>query len=226
MSCDFAHFDGSYVLGSLSPTDRQEFEQHLDDCAGCAQSVRELAGLPGLLARVHPDVLDLPSDPVPETLLPGLVREVRRTHRRRTRVAAGLAAAVVVTIAAGTAAVVNDEEGPASPPSASASAGVSMTPVQQSQVTARVALETVPWGTRLTMTCSYAGRDEYATPAPTGYAMFVHTRDGDTEQVATWKPLPGRTMTLAAATAAQRKDITSVEVRTTEGTTVLTSAGI
>ena len=49
MSCEFAHFGGPYVLGSLSPADRSAFERHLAGCAECAQSVSEFAGLPGLL---------------------------------------------------------------------------------------------------------------------------------------------------------------------------------
>jgi len=42
--------DASYVLGILSPAERQTFEQHLADCAACQASVARLAGLPGLLA--------------------------------------------------------------------------------------------------------------------------------------------------------------------------------
>ena len=35
--------------------------------------------------------------------------------------------------------------------------------------------------------------------------MIVHTRDGASEQVATWRALPGRTMRLTAATASGRR---------------------
>ena len=45
------------------------------------------------------------------------------------------------------------------------------------------------------------------------------------EQVGTWRSLEGRTMRLTAATAAPRKDIAAVEVRTTAGRTVLESSG-
>ena len=57
MTCQFAHLDGAYVLGSLAPAERLEFEAHLPGCAECSRGVRELAGLPGLLAQV--DVADL-----------------------------------------------------------------------------------------------------------------------------------------------------------------------
>ena len=70
MSCELADRDGAYVLGSLSPTERKEFEQHLAGCKECARNVRQLAGLPGLLARVDRAVLE---DPV-----------VRRGRRARS----------------------------------------------------------------------------------------------------------------------------------------------
>lgn len=51
----FAHSDGAYVLGALSPVERQHFEQHMTRCKRCRGAVSELAGLPGLLARAdHP----------------------------------------------------------------------------------------------------------------------------------------------------------------------------
>ena len=34
MSCEFAHLDAVYVLGSLSAAERAEYERHLPGCAG------------------------------------------------------------------------------------------------------------------------------------------------------------------------------------------------
>ena len=51
MSCEFAHDDGAYVLGALSPAERLAFERHLA-AAPSAPARSELAGLPGLLGRV------------------------------------------------------------------------------------------------------------------------------------------------------------------------------
>ena len=103
-TCGHDHEDGAYVLGALSPEDRVAFERHLPSCPECAQSVRELAGLPGLLARVPVEILDpdkLPM-PVPDTLLPALVRRVRRSQRRRTWITGGLvAAAAAIAIGGG-----------------------------------------------------------------------------------------------------------------------------
>lgn len=233
MSCEFAHHDGSYVLGALAPAERHEFEKHLTGCDDCARSVRELAGLPGLLAKVDPEVLGSPpaGEPVPDTLLPALVNEVRRARRRRTLVTVGVAAAAAVAVAFGSLAVTGaPERGPSASPASSAtptvSAGRPMASVGPPGIRGNLVLTSVAWGTRLELVCSYAlHTDEYETRGqtrgPASYALLVHTRDGRVEQVATWRSLPGRTMRLAAATSARREDITSVEVRTAQGRPVL-----
>jgi hypothetical protein len=55
--------------------------------------------------------------------------------------------------------------------------------------------------------------------------LVVHTRDGGTEQVGTWKGLPGKTMHLTGATALTADQIQSVEVRTETGQPVLELTG-
>jgi hypothetical protein len=193
--------------------------------------VRELAGLPGLLARVDADVLESPAAdvPVPAGVLPALLRDVRTERRRRTWLTAGAAAAaaVVVATATFTLASLNDSgDAPAAAPSATSSStptGRPMAPVGDVKgVRATLDLAPVAWGTKLDLVCSYLG-ETYT--APEAYSLVVHTRDGRTEQVATWKSLPGKTMRLAAATATSRSDITSVEMRTSNGDPVLELTG-
>ena len=43
----FAEWDSAYVLGALSPSDRREFEEHLEICDLCARAVAELSPCPG-----------------------------------------------------------------------------------------------------------------------------------------------------------------------------------
>ena len=244
MTCTYATWDGSYVLGALSPTDREHYERHLAGCPACAEAVRDLAGLPGLLSRVDEHVVAAPPETAPDTLLPRLVREVRRERRRRARVVTGLAAAAVGVVVAGatTIGVLTGSDAPdATPPDAAPSASPSaassssatpgsdaqaMAPVGGAPVEGWLTLETVPWGTRITLLCTYAPTPGgYGGGQPVGYALVVRTRDGAEREVATWNAVPGRAMQLAAATAAGRADIASVEVRTGDGRPVLRLSG-
>lgn len=224
--CELAHDDAAYVVGSLPPAERLAFERHLATCPECDAAVRQLAGLPGLLGRLTlDDVESAPApEPVPATLLPRLVEEVRRVQRRR-RWAVGLAAAAAVAVIATlsmTVVEVTSEDEP--PPTAAAR---TMTPVDQDRVDASVALTSVAWGTRLDLTCSYdqpSGGYRPDAPLPT-YTLVVRTQDGAVEQVATWKALPGRTMHLTGATALDTDQIVSVEVRAADGRPVLELIG-
>jgi hypothetical protein len=236
MSCELADRDGAYVLGSLSPAERKEFEQHLAGCKECARNVRELAGLPGLLARVDRAVLEDPDvvEPVPDTLLPALVRDVRRAGRRRTLVTAGLAAAAAVVVVGVPLAVSGALEGdhtpsaaPSGPVAAASPVAQRMVPVGDVPVRASLAFASVTWGTRLDLTCTYAPSEEHYHHLPhrVTYALVVRTRDGRTEQVGTWRSLEGRTMRLTAGTSSRRNQIASVQVRTAEGRPVLELTG-
>lgn len=216
-ACELAHLDGAYVLGALAPDERLAFERHLPGCPACSAAVRDLAGLPGLLAQVPADHVESPPepDPVPATLLPGLVTEVRRRQRVR-RWAAGLAAAAaVVVIGVGTAVVLTggDDAEPAPP----AAASQQMVPIDQDVVAASVALTEVAWGTKVDLTCSYVEPDSPYGEEPPTYVLVVRTADGEAEQVATWKGLPGKDMQLSGSTALTTDQIVAVEVRDTEG---------
>ena len=223
MSCELAHLDAAYVLGALTPEERLEFERHLPGCPSCTRAVGQLAGLPGLLAQVSPEVFEHEPEPVPETLLPALVREVRRAqHRRRWTV--GLAAAVaVLAVGVGTAAVVSvaGDDTPSQQVQPTISAPREMTQVGQTSVLGQLSLTSVGWGTRLDLTCSYDVPAGYHDETPHSYALVVKTRDGGSEQVGTWKGLPGKTMHLTGATALTADQIRSVEVLTETGRPVL-----
>ena len=230
MTCPFAHDDAAYVLGSLSPGERLDFERHLAGCAECARSVRALAGMPGLLDRVDAAVLEHPrSDPpLPATLLPALTREVGRARRRRTIAIAGLAAAVAAVAALSVPVVaswMDDDSSRSAGPSTPSSSDVetrSMAPLGDVPIQATVSLEEVMWGTRLTLTCTYEPHSaEYDLPDEVDYLLFVRSRDGHTEQVGSWRSVGGTTMQVPAATSVVRAQIASVEVRTADGRVVL-----
>jgi hypothetical protein len=227
MSCEFAHWDGVYVLGSLAASERAAYERHLSGCAECSRAVRELAGLPGLMARVPLEALEPRGErePVPETLLPAVVSEVRRSQRRRrsamAAVVAAAAAIVVVGVTGVVVATLDDDEGP---PSTQPAPSVSTAPAEQMDslgtgwVTGWISLTEQAWGTRIDLTCTYrgAGYDGWAT-----YAMIVRTTDGSVEQVGTWRAEPGREVHVTLATSALPEEIESVLVRTAQGASVM-----
>ena len=228
MSCDFAHDDAAYVLGALSPAERLEFERHLETCDACTRSVRSLAGMPGLLARIDASVLENPPDdpPLPSTLLPALNRAVEDRRRRRTAVFAGLAAAAAVAaLAVPVVLTRGDDAPPVSGPGTSSSTVVetrAMKPVGEVPIQATLGLEAVTWGTRMLITCTY-DREwvDVELPGEVDYLLFVTTEDGRTEQVGSWRSVDGTTMEVPAATSVGRDDIADVEVRTTDGRVVL-----
>lgn len=230
MSCEFARYDGAYVLGALSQTERSEYQSHLRGCPECTRAVQELAGLPGLLARVSADELGSAAvdELVPDTLLPALVRQARSTQRRRLWMTAGTAAAGAVIVAAGSLAIRGalDDDLTAVPSSPGVTdtlqAGRAMVPVGSQSMSANLALTRVPWGTRLDLTCTYESAwTAHQEPDDSTYALFVRTRDGRVQQVATWRALPGKTMRLTSATATSLDAIASAEIRTADGKPVL-----
>ncbi|MQA82597.1 MAG: anti-sigma factor [Streptosporangiales bacterium] len=212
----FASYDAGYVLGALSAHDRQEYEQHLRTCAECARSVREIAGLPGLLAKVPEEHLSpggAPAEP-PPTLLPSLLTRVRR-QRVRTRVtaigAAGLALAACLALVVAVAMRPVTGEQPISIPT------VTMSPLASAPVWATVGLEDVAWGTRIDMHCMY----EKGGPGGKVYSLVVVNKDGDIEQVGSWTVLPGKDAKLQGGTSWPVRDIEAVEIRTSTGKSLL-----
>ena len=141
--CPLAHYDAAYVLGSLSPTDRLEFERHLPGCERCRRSVAELAGLPGLLGRVPREQVEapLPFEPLPETVLPALVAAVRREQRRKAvLVTLGAAAAVAVVALGATALQASRDDGP-TPQAAPTSSSPTVAPTMPMDVRRRLRRE-------------------------------------------------------------------------------------
>jgi hypothetical protein len=212
---------GAYVLGALSPADREAFSRHLGTCRPCRSSVDQLAGLPGLLSRVPAAEVvamttseddDVP--PLPPALFADLLRRTRRSRRRRrwASAAAGLAAAAVL-LATGIAV-----GRPSTPPVA---AHRSMTSVAPASLSATVGLNPVAWGTRIELECRYDDPVRGAVP----YTLVVVDASGRSESVGTWTAVPGQVARMSAPTSVPRSQIAEVEVRTASGRPVLTLAG-
>ncbi len=226
----FAEWDAAYVLGALSPAERRDFEDHLDDCDRCRAAVSELSALPGLLGRIDDArafalLEDQADDAGPPADLVARIqtRERRDRIRRRIGMAAGLAAAAAV---AATLALVLP---PALTPAAQPTLAAVLTPAEPDvPVEASIELTRFPWGTRIDMDCSY----HPGTPGPDGgyapvaYAMWVVGRDGTETSLSTWTAASDGTVSLTAATAFDIADIAEVEVRDASGEQVLLSTDL
>jgi hypothetical protein len=222
-ACPLAHSDAAYVLGSLSPTDRLEFERHLPGCERCRRSVAELAGLPGLLGRVPREQVEapLPFEPLPETVLPALVAAVRREQRRKTvLVTLGAAAAVAVVALGATALQAARDDGPTPQPQAVSSsssqtvaAARPMDVLVDYGVRADVSLSQGESGTKVGYVCRYKEREGYSGGHAYRYNLVVFTRTGETETVASWWAEPGKTAEGDTWTAVNLDDITKVELQ-------------
>ncbi|MGI9093176.1 MAG: anti-sigma factor family protein [Mycobacteriales bacterium] len=209
----FADSDAAYVLGALSASDRQRYEQHLRECARCASSVRDLAGMPGLLGRVHTDDVRAVPEPPPATQLPQLLAAVareRRRGRRLTTVLVGSVAACLLALA--TALVVPALTGDRT----AGAAAVAMTAAPSAPIRATAQFSSSAWGTRIRLRCTYDG----PYPADT-YEFVVKGRDGARQQIATWNGAPTGTITVDATTSFAETDIASLLVQTHAGRPVL-----
>ena len=225
---EFSQYDAAYVLGALSPDERLAFERHLEGCAACAAQVRDLAGMPGLLGSVPlEDVLAPYQEPPPASLLPALARAAHQRQRRRRWGWTALAALGAAAAAAGAVAVLPSSSAGPPPPQAVATAPAAvMAQVTPSPVHASVHLADVAWGTRIDLTCTYdqvpyGSPGAGTSPGPAAYALVVTDRAGATQQVGTWRIVPGRPSRMTGATEWRRSDIASVEVRTVTGTPLL-----
>lgn len=79
MSTEMATQTGAYVADALPPAEREEFEQHLQECADCA---REVQGLRETVARLGVDVAASP----PEELKQRVLDEIARTRQQKPSV--------------------------------------------------------------------------------------------------------------------------------------------
>lgn len=215
----YAMWDAAYVLGSLSASDRREFEMHMAGCPQCRDAVADLSGVPALLSQLDREEVaaidesarttgSLPDAPTmsPE-LLPMLLAKVA-WRRRRTRVVTWVAsAAAAVVLALG---VFVGVQGYFSPPAQQVTASAQpMSQVGTTLLASDVALSPQHWGTSINLKC--------VCLAPLNahhdtLAMVVVGRDGSQTRLATWVAEPGHTATPAGSISTPMDRIAAVQV--------------
>ena len=210
-------WDAAYVLGSLSPAERREYEEHVAGCAACQAAVSELAGMPGLLARVPPEDAALlavaPAESIDDGPPPGMLTAVksRQAGRRRRRMVAmmGAAAAAVVLVLGGIGYALG-----LLPPGPSGPQRLAFATVAPTTMTAWVDVIPVANGTDIAVQCSYGELDQ---PPPGGaytkYKIYVVDRSGHASMVKEWLVKPNRTMTPSGHTNLKVRQIEAVEIR-------------
>jgi anti-sigma factor RsiW len=222
---EYAMWDAAYVLGSLSPADRREFEAHLSGCPSCAQAVADLSGMPALLSKLDRDTVAAINEAdqtagvpaTPPDLLPSLLFAVRRRRQRSRLVMWSSAAAAAVVLAVGVLVGVAGHSPTAPPPQASVSA-LPMAQVGTKVLASTVSVSGERWGTFINMKCVclapvYAHHDRLA--------MVVVGRDGTHTQLATWVAEPGHTATPAGSISTPADQIAAVQVVSADNGQVL-----
>ncbi len=210
----FEQEDAAYVLGLLSDAERSAFEAHLATCTACTERVGQLTGLSAALAGLTARDLEDPAPPVPDTLLPGLLRQAATVGRRRRWMVgtlAGVAAASLVALVLVVSLLVRAPRGGTEP--------VAMTAVMATPLTATAALEDVPWGTRIALDCRYAASGSWSTDAT--YGLQAVDRNGVVHDLGTWTAHAGAEVTFTSGTALARSDVAMVQITLPDGTPVL-----
>ena len=214
----YAEWDAAYVLGSLTPDERLEYERHLETCDRCTAAVAELVGLPGLLSKLPADQAveiaepDGRRDTGSESTLASVAHRVRHRRRRRRIWVTATAAAAVLAAVLGGLAVGTARVDPASVQAASASAADRYSLVGERGLDVDLAVSGEPWGTRFDWGCSYGGRS-WAADGSVMYDLVVVREDGTVQTVASWSAAGEDARGLSASTDVPRDDIASVQVR-------------
>jgi anti-sigma factor RsiW len=224
-SHDYATWDAAYVLGSLSPADRREYETHLSVCPLCNQAVSELSGMPALLSKLDggtvaamgADDLTAAPDMVPN-LLPSLLSEVHRRRRRVRMVTWTSGAAAAVLLAVGLfVSIAWQHPTSSTPPQASVSA-LPMAQVGTNALASTVSIRSQQWGTYIDLNCVCLAP---ITAHHDRLAMVVVSRDGAHTQLATWVADPGHTANPAGSISTPVEQIAAVQIVSADSGQVL-----
>lgn len=220
MTCTMSTELGGYLLGALTPTERAVVETHLATCSRCRDDVVSLAPLPGLLARIGVedlDVLDAVAADVPEAGPPGSTPRTSdaesasgRSRPLRPQVLAVAAAAIGGLILAGV--LVFGGSGGSDPPAPVATlTGTS----DSTGVDASATLTTQAWGTGIRLRLD-------GLPATQNCALVVRADDGREETAGSWAANSYATLAdIPGSTSIPAEDIAALDVVTADGQTLV-----
>lgn len=224
----YVTWDAAYVLGSLTSSERREYEAHLETCERCRSAVAEISGVPALLAMMDLEDVRALDEETPETppLRPEVLDSVLdkvRWRRRRSRwlmsAAVGVAAAL---LAVGAVIAIRPEiVGLENYTPQETTQAMDMAKVSDTPINASITLTGFGWGTRIDMACSYGEWGQAGTIPPQNLGMVVVGRDGTHTEVATWLGLSGATALPSATTPMQKDEIAAVQLVSADNGKVL-----
>ena len=213
----FEHDDAAYVLGLLSNSERAAFETHLMACAACAERVRELSSTADALEGISADDLlalgEVADEPMPDTLLPGLLRRAGVRQRRQRRFTTGVSAFAAACLVA-LAVVVWPSDGSSQAPRPQAMSALVATPLR-----ATAALSPVGWGTRISLDCSYP--DYLPRGTERAFGLTIVAKDGTRQLLGTWTVAAGVHTKFTSGTSLPASAIRSVQITSSDGVKVL-----
>ncbi|MGX7679692.1 zf-HC2 domain-containing protein [Jatrophihabitans sp. DSM 45814] len=218
----FQFDDALYVLGSLDTDDRIVYETHLADCPRCQAQVAELSSVPQMLRKA--DVTAWRPEPLPDTLLPRLMRQVReqrRGRRWRTAAIAAVAACVITLLSVVAVTAIRHSSEPTPYTFAALS-------TEGAQVQATVKVTKADHGTNLLVRCwDYLGSNPYPTSSPgsapgmqsEGYRLIVINKAGVQQDRGGW--MPGGDIELSTSTSWPEEAISAIQIVDAQGTPLL-----
>jgi anti-sigma factor RsiW len=221
----YAMWDAAYVLGSLSASDRREFEAHMATCPACREAVADLSGVPALLSQLDREEVAAMDEPgrvpaaTPELspeLLPSLLATVR-FRRRRTRVATWVASSAAAAVL-GVGVLVGVQGYSSTPAAQVVASSQQMAQIGTNLLASTVQLVGEHWGTSINLKCvCLAPPDAHHDTL----AMVVVGRDGSQTRLATWVAVPGHTATPAGSISTPVDQIAAVQVVSADSGQVL-----
>jgi anti-sigma factor RsiW len=211
----FAYSDAAYVLGALDDADRRAYEVHLETCADCRRSVEELRSTAAMLAVLprSGDADEPVPEPVPDTLLPGLLRRAEKERRRR-RTLTGVIGAVAAACLVALAVVLwpGHSSTPQSP------APIAFSALQPNPLTVSARLTPRAWGTQIDLHCTYPAGDDHNF----AYDLVVIDKSNHAHMAGDWSLVPGKAgINFTSGTSVPRDQITRMQIRTPTGTPLL-----
>jgi hypothetical protein len=215
----FEDSDAAYVMGILDADDRRAFEEHLVTCAACTRRVRELQETTDLLGNIsEADLLamdqpDTSEPPLPDTLLPSLLRRAGVSRRRQRVLTLGLSGLVAACLVALSVLVFSSSS------TSHTSRPLAMSPLATTGLRATAAVSERSWGTEISLDCSYPGATSaHATQA---FGLVVVGKDGIRQSLGTWTVEGGRHTAFTSGTALAEDQVRMLQITRLDGTPIL-----